>query len=221
MHMPSARTALAVAATALVATACADAPTATDAPNLAHRGKSSTLLYTTQLVELNNSGVGGTAEFLVTGDKIQARVHATGLAPNEVHPQHIHAGAECPFPESEFDGGDGLVEIFEAAPAYGLVLLPLDDQLVNQIPGTYPTANPGGVVNYNERGSLDALLGSLNDGVAPFPLTDLGGADLALGSRTVVVHGAYVKDNMVVAPGTAGATYWESLPVACGTVDAK
>ena len=182
------------------------------------------MMYIADLRPLNNSGVMGTARFQIMGDKFQAWVHAKDLVPGMVHPQHIHAKAMCPFPQNQFDlNGNGLVEILEGALAYGKVLIPLDNILADQSPNMFPKANPAGVLNYTKKTSLNALLMAVTNGVVPDPdlFTDLNGEALNLAERTVVLHGAFVKNSMVVPAGTEGAEYWASLPVACGTIEMR
>ena len=223
-----------LASAVLLAGACSDAtPTAADVDaSFAKGGNGNGMaensmgakMYIADLMPLNNSGVTGTARFQIVGDKFQAWVHAKDLAPGKVHPQHIHAKAMCPFPQNAFDtNNDGLVDIFEGAPAYGKVLIPLDNILADQSPNMFPMANPAGILNYTEKTSLDALLMALTNGMVPNPalFTDLNGEELNLAERTVVLHGAYVKNSMVVSAGTPGAEYWETLPVACGTIDMR
>ena len=236
LHTPSLRSALALGAAALIGAGCSDLPVETDSAALAPEaaafakggkapgadGSAMVQMYVADLMPLNNSGVTGTARFQIVGDKFQARVHAKDLAPGQAHPQHVHAGAQCPFPQSEFDAdGDGLVEILEAAPAYGKVLIPLDNILADQSPNMFPVANPSGTLNYQEKTSLGALLMALTNGVVPNPavFTDLDGEELDMAERTVVLHGAFVKDGRVVQANVEGAEYVATLPVACGTIE--
>lgn len=155
-------------------------------------GANEVQMYTADLRTLNNSGVTGTAQLHVTNGTLLATLHAKGPVPGIRHMQHIHITGSCPFPESEFDeNGDGLVSFAEGLPAYGGVLVNLNDNLsVPGVSGTFPLTNPAGVVNFQAKKAL----------------TDL--PDLDLAGRTVVVHGAFVD-----------GTFNPSLPVACGTVD--
>src|SRR5438270_11978241 len=56
--------------------------------------------YTAKLRALNGSGVSGTVDLRLTGNMLTVTVNVTGLAPNQVHFQHIHgshdAVSTCP-----------------------------------------------------------------------------------------------------------------------------
>ena len=83
---------------------------------------------------------------LVGGD-LTVSLHASGLAPSHIIPQHIHLNPTC---------NPG-----------GAILLNLDANLT--VPGegpgvgpAYPVSNGGGVVNYQARRSLTDLLAAVN-----------------------------------------------------------
>ncbi len=159
-------------------------------------------IYEADLMPLNNSGVTGTARFMVVNGELQVRVHAKGLTPNMVHPQHIHGfgvptmkDAVCP-PMSAA-GPDQLLTLEEGFPFYGAVLVPLDSNLEAPMPGSFPMANRAGVLNYNQMTSLPIM-------------TTMGSATasmLDLEQRAVVLHGMFVD-----------GTYVATLPVACGEI---
>ena len=170
-------------------------------------------VFEAELQPLNNSGVSG--KFLATyvvGGNIQAEVNARNLVPGMVHPQHIHAKNQCP-PMSAA-GEDGLLTLSDGLPFYGPVFIPLDDNLVPLGAEVFPMANKNGQLNYAQRAKLSQFMAAL-DGTQEEENAD---KFLNLGHRTVVIHGAYVKDNMIVPAGTEGADYDASLPVACGEI---
>ena len=84
----------------LLAGACSDAtPTAADVDaSFAKSGNGNGMTeesigatkFTADLMPLNNSGVMGTARFIVSKENVVVQVRATGLVPEMVHPQHIH-----------------------------------------------------------------------------------------------------------------------------------
>ena len=168
---------------------------------------------------LNNSGVTGEVIIQYVKDgNFQVQVKAKNLAPNMVHPQHIHGfgfmdnpkDAVCP-PMSAA-GDDGLLTLPEGLPFYGPVLIPLDSELIPLAVDEFPMANSHGQLGYLEFAKLHALLMAIDEA------TDGSQSlkNLALDKRVIVLHGAYVKDNMVVPAGTEGAEYNAALPVACG-----
>lgn len=203
------------AASAAALLACGDS----DTPPLVPPG----ITYVATLTELNGSGVVGTATFVVDAgrDTFSATVQATGMAPGEVHAQHVHAAPSCPSSADDANG-DGFVDVLEGLPRYGAILVPLDGDLSTQAGGAsgYPTATVTGSLAYSRTTSLSALLADLR---APDPdPTDpvvklVGGEPLALDGRTVVLHGVATGTMLpgtVASLGAAPAT--ATLPVACG-----
>ncbi|GAB3196811.1 hypothetical protein ABID22_003482 [Pontibacter aydingkolensis] len=136
----------------------------------AHRSKSYNLnkTYTADIMSLNGSGVMGTATLTLKGDMLTVNIMASGLEPNQPHPQHIHGfmdsnkNAVCP-PMSADTDNDGLIELAEGAPFYGPILLSLTP---------FPTA-PDGTINYTKT----------------FPVT---AGMLPLQNNVIVLHGMTV-----------------------------
>ena len=163
----------------------------------------------------------GKAYFTVVGGQFTASVSAMGLESGMIHPQHIHAAADCP-PASADVNHDGFVDVLEGVPYYGPILIPLDDQLASQATGSFPTATGvRGILEYAATTSLAAMLADLN---APDPNTadavvKLNGAPLALETRHVVLHGV---DPSTVLPASVaslpGLPAYLTLPVACGEI---
>lgn len=144
--------------------------------------------YTVTLGQLNNSGASGVANISVVNNKITVKVEATGMVPNQAHPQHIHgledgSNSTCP-PASADTDGDGIVSIPEGAPFYGGVLLPLED---------FPSADANGNISYTKTFTLG------ENGV--LTAAELG----TLENRAIVLHGLN-NDGAYVA----------TIPVACG-----
>jgi hypothetical protein len=182
-------------------------------------------IYTADLKPLNAhvgyGTVNGTARFqLVNGDFI-AIDQATGMQPGMIHPQHIHAAAQCP-PASADVNHDGFIDVIEGVPFYGAILVPLDSDLSTQAGGSFPTVdNNGGALHYHERASASAMLADLN---APDPnpndaVVKLAGAPLDLSGRHVVLHGIALDTPL---PSTVaslpGLPAQLTLPVACGEI---
>ena len=206
-------------ALAVVAAGCADGstPIAADGANASlakQQGMSAEQpkIYIANLTELNNSGVSGTARFMIVNGEFKARIHATGLVPDQLHPQHIHGlpdnqNSVCPPPSAADDipnspsaatDPDEFISVAEGLPFYGAVRVPLDGELnASTELATFPTANPAGIVNYSEKTAFDMLQASLGD----FEL-------LPLDTKHVVLHGGLVDNG----------TYVVTLPVACGQI---
>lgn len=186
--------------------------------------------FKAELKPLNHSGVTGTATFQYIrdakkdgsgGGKFEAHIMARNLAPNMVHPQHIHGfGFEARNPEKAVcppmsaAGDDGLLTMEDGLPFYGPVLVSLDSRLVPLSVQEFPTANRNGQVNYLEFTALRSLLAAIDEATEGKQTLE----NLALNRRVVVLHGAWVKDNMIVDADTEGAEYDASLPVACGEI---
>lgn len=170
-------------------------------------------LFVAELHPLNNSGVTGKATFKYQqGKQFLAEVYAENLVPDRVHPQHVHVKGECP---SEDAGGeDGFLGHDEIEHIVGEELIPLDDQLEPLEAGDFPTANSEGKIRYQEVTELRELISALGMKHSNIKTME----DLKLHHRVVVLHGAYVKDNQIVPPGTEGAEYMEEVPVACGVI---
>ena len=208
-----------LASAVLLVGGCSDAtPTATDVEaNFAKGGNGNGMgtsmvqIYEADLMPLNNSGVTGTARFQIVNGQFKAQVHAKGLTPGKLHPQHIHGFQErnsvCPPPtaQNRIPGlpeqaahPDELIAVEEGLPFYGEILVPLDGILnTTSELSTFPVANPAGVVNYFEKTELTNMLREL---LQP------------LEQKHVVLHGAFV-------PGQDGEpVYIATLPVACGLI---
>ncbi len=125
--------------------------------------------YTATLNPLNDSGASGTARLELEGDQLTVTVDAEGLAPGEVHPQHIHGldhkNAACP--DTSFDkNGDGLIQVGEGAMAFGPVRIALEP---------FPEADARGKIHFEKTFTIKP-------------------ADLRpLQSRVVVLHGMTVN----------------------------
>lgn len=83
-----------------------------------------------KLLELNNSGAGGTATLSATtsGD-LRISIRSTGLVPNSPHAQHLHGsttGMDFHCPDRTADtNGNGYVSTEEGMPAYGDIFVSL------------------------------------------------------------------------------------------------
>ena len=179
--------------------------------------------FKAKLGPLNNSGVTGEAIFVYMEDgRFQASVEARNLVPNMTHPQHIHGfGFESEDPENAVcppmsaAGEDGLLTLGDGLPFYGPVLIPLDNELIPLSADNFPEANSHGQLNYLEYTKLNTLVQAINEATNGVQTRK----NIALTKRTVVLHGAFVKDNRIVAEGTEGAEYVATLPVACGEIE--
>lgn len=171
--------------------------------------------------EVSYRKVNGKARFQIQKGDFVAAVHATGLHPGMIHPQHIHAAAVCPPPSADTNG-DGFIDVLEGVPFYGPILIPLDSDLSNQAAGSFPFVdNRGGSLQYRQSISLGALLADLN---APDPnpadaVVKLDGQPLNLSGRHVVVHGVSLDTPLPATVASIGGLPPQlTLPVACGEI---
>ena len=83
-----------------------------------------------RLLELNRSGVSGTATLTATAEgNLRVSIRAAGLVPNVPHAQHLHGSTEglnfhCPDGSADRDG-NGYVSTEEGMPAYGDIFISL------------------------------------------------------------------------------------------------
>jgi len=115
-------------------------------------------VYQVDLSELNDSGVEGKAVLILKGDTLKVKIHARGLEPNQLHPQHIHGlpgdtNATCPPPSAA--GPDGVLSLEDGLPFYGGVLLSLEPFQMAE----------NGKVNYHQTFTVDGDLLDLSDEV--------------------------------------------------------
>lgn len=149
--------------------------------------------YVASLNSLNSSGASGTATVAIRGDLLTVVITATGLAPSESHPQHIHGQSDktinafCPDISADSDGNN-LVTIPEGAGSYGGVLISLGDDT-----GAAPMVDANGNLAYSQTFTL-----GVNGNIATADL-------LPLENRAIVLHGVTVM-----------GTYDGALPAACG-----
>lgn len=160
-----------------------------------------------------NSGVNGRparaiAALSIDGDALDVVVLAKGLAPDMEHMQHIHGViptvlAACP-PAAADVNHDGIIDVLEGVPSYGPILVPLDSNLDDLNPQTFPTASPEGILRYEQKGSVSAIEHNL-------------GAPLDLETRVIALHGVApntpLPPTVETLPGLAPSF---TLPVACG-----
>jgi hypothetical protein len=170
------------------------------------------MFFTTSFTTLNGSGVTGTAlvGFDEDTNELTVTIYADGLEPGQMHAQHIHGfmaddmgnvkDAMTPTIATD-DDGDGFIELAEAVPNYGPVLLPLTNDA-----GNFPTPGADGMVSYTQT----------------FELPEEGlGADPMLSLREIVLHGLTLDEGDGAGPGEADGTagYKGNLPVAAGELE--
>lgn len=186
---------------------------------LAGQAGASPMVFVANLEPLNNSGVHAHFTLTLDGDMLTVSEHATGLEPNEPHPQHIHGllGADAPntmlaSPADDTDH-DGYIELAEGQMSYGPILLSLTSPPGGAL-SDFPTA-PGGVIDFTQTYNLaDSSIFPMGISASDlFPLTD----------REIVIHGMTVPDGAGAGtPGEVDGTggYKAVLPVADGFIRA-
>lgn len=173
-------------------------------------------VFVAELDALNNSGVDGTATFRIEDGRFVATVQAAGMDA-VLHPQHIHAAAQCPtMALDRANDGDEILDVLEAVPAYGPILVPLDNRLAEVMPGDFPQGN---LINYAQSVGLQELVTTLRNFQAPnAAFTGLGpNEELNLSSRTVVLHGTS-RNLPPSVQSIGGLPAQVTLPIACGRI---
>jgi hypothetical protein len=155
----------------------------------------------------NSSGANGTTRLTLDGSTLTVQINATGLEPNQNHPQHIHGFADdrrsvippSPLTPAIDTNGNGMLEdaegeVFIGPPLVSLVTNPATAQFLgeNPNPTDYPAAGADGSLTYNQTFTIDPAL------VEPLDL------------RVVEIHGL-----------TVSGTYDATLPVAGAQISAS
>ena len=181
--------------------------------------------YKVDFSALNGSGVSGsgTLTYNDTDKTLDVNIMASGLYDaNMMHAMHIHGldGADSVSPPSNealIPGadGDGFVELAEAFPFYGDVLVSL-----TKTDGTFSTT-PGGMLSYSRL--FDLTDSSIYN--KDYDITDL--MPNMLENREIVLHGDFISGGPggggVPGKGTAGEIdgtggYKAFLPVATAEI---
>ena len=203
--------------------------------------------YRVNLTTLNNSGVVGNAQLTLdqtdpNNPTLTVRIRANGLEPNQPHVQHIHGrflsnlndpnAANGPFFIGEGEpavnsvlptvaandtNGDGFIDFMEGRPAYGPVILNLDNDGPNAPPdgvpplstadaSKFPTA-PNGSVDYTNSFTFD-----LSDQDQRRQFNNL----LPLDLREIVLHG--LTTNLDIDQNGQPDGYRPTAPIAAGEI---
>ena len=164
----------------------------------------------------------GNAEVVLHEEDNRVEITLLGMGLDGVsHPSFIWSDRGCPTRAADAND-DGIVDIAEGRIAYGNILLPLDGDITtqNMEPVTFPF---GTAPIYGSSAVLidvlDAVDGPDTDENDFFVSLELG-EDLALDTRTIVVHG--VSANTLVArplaAGMQGLNLPSTVPILCGTL---
>jgi Ca2+-binding RTX toxin-like protein len=166
-----------------------------------------TQTWTGTLTAVNGSGVAGTVTASLDGARLEVRVQATGLEPNQTHAAHIHGATEQGVPvdsrlatSTQDSDADGFIELAEACTVQGPPLIDLT--LAN---GKFPVADDSGAVNFTSTIDLSELPQQKLDQLFPLDL------------RTVELHGLTVDSpEGTLSPGEVDGSggYKATLPVA-------
>jgi len=184
-------------------------------------------VYRATLSPLNNSVSGtpaGEAVVTILGDELTVLVNANGVPQNMQHLQNIFVGPSCPTAAADVNA-DGFVDLVEALPSTGKILVPLDGSLDDQASGAndYPSASGTGTYVYSESASLSRFLSDLRspDTTPEDPIAKIGAEEpLNLGGRVLIVHGVAPTTSL---PGTVasipGVPASATLPILCGRLE--
>lgn len=184
-------------------------------------------IYRAILKPLNDNttpGTKGTVEVRIAGDDFFVEARVSDAPVGVKHVQNIFSGSKCPDESSDLNQ-DGIIDISEALPFAGKILIPLDSDLSEQFDGIEygPIANNAGNYIYRRGTTLSRVLAGLRS-VDPDP-RDLiiklkPEEELNLSGRVVMVHG--IKHTQPLPKEISGYgpfTAEQSLPIACGVLE--
>ncbi|MBM9594542.1 VPLPA-CTERM sorting domain-containing protein [Roseitranquillus sediminis] len=185
--------------------------------------------YIGKITELNESGVFGTTTATIDGNMLTVTVDAKsdgtgfGIAPGQVHIQHIHGVIEngqnldsvpppnLPDRDNPIFDDDDYVELAEGAPFYGGIRVFLNATNDPNDFATFPDAT-GGMINFSQRYILTP------DQVASISPLNL---------REYVLHGAFdqpgktfsIENSLAGVDSEVEGGYLTSLPIATATYE--
>ncbi len=183
--------------------------------------------YMAEIEPLNGSGVTGSAMLTVdtTAQTLAFDMQLMGLEPNQLHVQHIHGAfnedgsnkqsIEPTLADDARGDGDGFIELLEAFPSYGPIVVPLSDPET----GMFPMTADGNISFSYLYDLTDAAIFGDNiltdDPDDKFDISSL----LPLTMREIIIHGLSLGP-VGMAPGEADgiAGYKTVLPVAYGQI---
>jgi hypothetical protein len=163
----------------------------------------------------------GTVEVRIEGDDVVVESTMIGTPAGVKHLQNIMTSTSCPEATADINN-DSFVDVVEALPVTGPILIPLDSNLSSQLTGIDfgPIANSSGSYVYRRSTTLTGLLADLRapdpdptDSIVKLPLEQ----DLNLAGRVVLVHGVANSANL---PDSVASIHdlpsEQTLPIACG-----
>lgn len=146
-------------------------------------------VYSAILIPLNakvSNEVGGEVKISLYGDEFKVNINLLH-APAGTHEQHLHLGINCPQLSDDLNV-DGYVDLDEARPKIGYVIVPLDNDLSSQQGGgRFPT----GSYKYSQSTSYQLMLSDLqqpDDMINDF-IAKLNGDEFRLEKKVVMIYG--------------------------------
>ncbi|BAW80676.1 hypothetical conserved protein [Candidatus Nitrosoglobus terrae] len=179
------------------------------------------MLFKADFTPLNSSGVQGSALLTLDGNELTVKINATGLEPNEIHPQHIHGffdvngkiiKSTTPTLAQDDTNHDGYIEMAEGAIAYGPIMIPLTSPPGGAL-ANFPTASSTGTINFMQTYDLNDPKTFADS----FTKADL----MPLNFREIALHGMTVPSSIAKVDGITGSgpmVYDPLLPIAAGEI---
>lgn len=186
-------------------------------------------IYTAKLEPLNKNYVAGGLQMgqaivTVENDSVSIRLIGATLAPNMIHLAHIQHGDRCPDTMGNDANHDGVLDVVEGIPAYGLILVNFGanvSSLAESLEGGAPVTDDKGALTYDGSGLLSSMTADLHERPEMDPATGIGklaeNEDLKFENTVVVVHG--IPDSVALPPTAMGLkdmSAQATLPILCG-----
>lgn len=160
----------------------------------------------------------GKAEFLLSNDTLYVTIEVNDAPPNMQHWQNFHGtppadDTRCPTMNDD-KNGDGIIDMYEVAPAAGRMMVPFNANpaAMNTGDHTYPEADENGYYKYEKAIPMEQLANNFAN--------SFEGYDIHLDKDAIFIHGVPQSTKLPSSVrSTSGVPNYVTLPIACGKIN--